>query len=337
MVTRNRKTVKQKTLLSKRDIQLLKISLFGKIKGITDKVLYTALAWLNLQLWCACKAWGVVTDENPNEINHDRLRQLALGSFEEVVEFKISTSWFGNVYLKKCWEGITATSNKTWLMVRNLLGDVYFEEIDPDSEGNRKLRMVLGDEPNPETGEFEEKCERGLGIYKIIQPVPQESAKTGRPAGITTLPGRFENFNIAKALVTYKTIYRILESKYNKKHNYNPATSFYDQLPEHKGNFVRNLWNAFSGNEDFEGNIYSEDYRDFVFQYPETLVERVSTAFNHVWKEKVNPTVHDLCKEAWEKMQQWGRAIPSWRKDMLCSEVIIMPEELQLVELQVLP
>lgn len=310
MVARNRPIVKQKSLLSKADIQLLKISVFGKIKGITDKVLYTALAWLNLQIWCACKAWGVVTDENPNEINHNRLRQLALGSFEEVVEFQISTTWFGAVYLKKCWDGFTATSNKTWLMVRNLLGDVYFEELDPNSEsGHKKMRMATNDEPNPDTGEFEEKCERGLGIYKLVQPVSQESAKSGRPAGITTLPTRYECFNLAKALITYRTIYRILKDKYDKKNNYDPAISFYDQLPSHKGNFVRNLWNAFNGNEDFEGNLYSDECRDFVFQYPDSLVERIPSIFVHVWKEGCT-----LVKEAWEAMQKWGRAIPSWRK-----------------------
>ena len=310
MVTRTRPIVKQKVLLSSHDKKLLKIAVFGKIKSVTDKFLYTALAFLNLQIWCACKAWGVVTDENPSEINHDRLRQLALGSFEEVVEFKISTTWFGNTYLKKCWDGFTATSNKTWLRVREWLCDTFFEGIDSESGDAKKLKMVLNEYANPETGEFEEKCIYGLGISTVIQPKSQESAKTGRPAGITTAPARYERFNIAKALETAKLIYRILEDKYNQHHDYSPTASFYDQLPTHKCSLIRNVYNSLSGNEDFEGNILSEDYRDFVFQYPETLVERIPSTFAHAWKEGCT-----LLKEVWEAMQKWGRAIPSWRKN----------------------
>lgn len=324
MVTRTRLIVKQKVLLSSHDKKLLKIAVFGKIKGVSDEFLYTVLAFLNLQIWCACYAWGAVkrksTIKDPNqeaspenhdsyEIDHDRLRQLALGCFEEVVEFKISTTWFGNVYLKKCWDGFGTTSNNSWLKARNWVCDTFFEEIDSESEQGKKLKMVLNEYANPETGEFEEKCILGLGVARVIQPKSQESAKSGRPAGITTAPARYERFNIAKALEVARLIYRILEDRYNKKHNYNPTESFYDQLPTHKCSLIRNVYNALSGNEDFEGNLLSEDYRDFVFQYPETLVERIPSTFIHAWKEGCT-----LVKEAWEAMQKWGKAIPSWRK-----------------------
>jgi hypothetical protein len=298
MLTTKRNSVK---LLSAQEARELQQEIYRVAETLSTASLYTILAIINRQLYQLCVNSGAAIPGS-KEFDYDRLRQLAFTSLDGFAEVSIPTKYLYENYIPTHWEQ-AAASNKTVLKVRNLLGDIYQSDLERDEDriplDKKTPVMVLNEICNPDTGEFEEKVTYGLGIYKLVQPA----------AGTTVEYTRYEQYNIAKALVTYKTIYRILESKYNKRHNYDPAISFYDQLPLHKGNFVRNLWNAFSGNEDFEGNILSEDCRDFVFQYPETLVERIPSTFIHVWKEGCT-----LLKEAWEAMQKWGRAIPSWRK-----------------------
>ena len=324
MLTTKRNSVK---LVSAQEARELQEQIYSDAQGKTDKALYSSLAILDSISYFTCVNHNVVRTGDREYFNHDRLRQLAFTSLEGLAEVTIPTQYLHSEQVVKHYPQ-AGTSKNTTIQERNWLGDVYFCELDLDSpEKKIKMSTVV----DPDTGEIVEECKPGLGIYKIVQPKPQMTP-SGRPGGITTQFATYEEINIGKAVIAFKTIYRILEDRYNESHGDDPKISFYDQLPTHRCMFMRNLWNAFMlGVEDFEGNG-NELEKDFVFEYPETLVERVSTVFNHVWKEKINPTVHDLCKNAWERMQQWGRAIPSWRKFTVYSETIVIPGELELVE-----
>lgn len=327
MIATKSKTVnKNKKLLSSQEVKELKEAAYELSQGSTNKYIWTLAAMLNRQVWCACIQWNVIKQDNYKEINFDRLKQMAFATLEGEVKFTMSTTDFGNNYLQRHYKGLGTTSHNSWLKGRGDLGDTHFEEIDPDYEcapgEYPKMRMVLNDKCNPLTGEFEEKCIKGLGIYKIVQPVSKiviGKDGTEKPAGITVAPATYEEFRIDKALVVFRTLYRILEERYNKKHKYNPAVSFYDTLPSHKCNFMRNLWNAFNlGIDDFEGNLYSDEDYEFTFQYPETLVERVVKGFIHVWKETFK-----ISEELWNKLEPRVRAIPSWRRNSPYSEVSV--------------
>jgi hypothetical protein len=302
MLTTKRNSVK---LVSAQEVLELQEQIYSDAQGKTDKALYSDLAILDAQMYFLCVNHNVVRTGDREYFNHDRLRQLAFTSLEGLAEVTIPTQYLHSEQVVKHYPQ-AGTSKNTTIQERNWLGDVYFCELDLDSpEKKMKMSTVV----DPDTGEIVEECKPGLGIYKIVQPKPQMTP-SGRPGGITTQFATYEEINIGKAVIAFKAIYRILEDRYNESHGDDPAESFYNQLPTHKCNFVRNLWNALSGNKDFEGNLLSENYRDFVFQYPETLVERIPSTFAHAWKEGCT-----LLKEVWEAMQKWGRAIPSWRKN----------------------
>jgi hypothetical protein len=317
MITTKRNSVK---LLSAKEIHILKSKIYWAVKDLSTASLYTILAIINRQLYQLCVNSGAAIPGS-KEFDHDRLQQLAFTSLDGFAEVSIPTKYLYENYIPTYWEQ-AATSNKTVIKIRDLMGDIYKSDLERDEDGiplDKKNRiMVLNEDCNPDTGEFEEKVTCGFGIYKLVKPAP----------GTTVEYTRYEQYNIAKALVTWRTIYRLLESRYNAKYNYDPAISFYDQLPSHKGNFVRNLWNAFMlGVEDFEGNIYTDGEIDFVFQYPDSLVERIPSTFVHTWKEGCT-----LLKEAWDAMQKWGRAIPSWRKQNPYPEAEVREWEFAVVD-----
>lgn len=320
MITKNRPTVKsfsKKPLaLSATEANWLKFQTHELVERTTLKGLYTILGILDPIIYFACVEYGVVKKgDKSHTINSDRLNQLIFTSVEGNLNLELSTKYLWSKHILQHYPQGTRSVN-TVLKYRNALGNTYFEELDLEElerTGKKSKKMVLNEDANPETGEFEEKVTQGLGLWDIVQPKSQMVInKHGElaSAGITMQNTRYERINLHKCLVVFKEVYRIAEARYNALHKHNPQVSFYDQLPEHKCNFVRNLWNFLSGNEDFEGNLLSEEYRDFVFQYPETLVERIPSTFIHVWKEGCT-----LAKEAWEAMQKWGKAIPSWRKN----------------------
>lgn len=325
MITKTPQPVK---LLSSREWAKLRYQVYKIAGNLTEASLYSILGILNTQLYFACENYGVV-QPGTKDFNFDRLRQLAFTSLDGCLEVVIPTKYLHEEHLPKYYPQ-SAKSKNTTLKICNLLGDVYFEELVIE-DGKKTRQMVLNDEPNPDTGEFEEKCIRGLGIYNIVRPVSQDVVgKDGseKKGGITVEPTRYECYNIAKALVVFREVYRILEKKYNEKHKWNPEISFYDQLPSHKCNFVRNLWNAFMlGVDDFEGNIYTDEEIDFTFDYPDNLVEKVKKGFTLVWKETFK-----IAEEIWNKMEMWGRAIPSWRKVNPYPEVEVREFEFEMVE-----
>ena len=325
MITKTRASVKsfpKKTLaLSATEANWLRYQVHSRFKNTTLQGLYTILGILDPIIYFSCLEYGVVKrKDRTNTINYDRLNQLIFTSVEGNLSIELSTKYLRTEHIPKHYPQ-AATSVNTVLKYRNALGNTYFEELDLDKlerTGKKSKKMVLNEEANPETGEFEEKVIQGLGLWDIVQPKSQMVVnKHGElaPAGITMQNTRYERINLHKCLLVFKEVYRIAEARYNAIHKHNPEVSFYDQLPTHKCNFARTLWNAFSGNEDFEGNLLSEEYRDFVFQYPETLVERIPSTFIHVWKEGCT-----LAKEAWNAMQKWGTAIPSWRKSNLAMQ-----------------
>lgn len=309
-------SLKKPLALSATEANRLRLQTHEMVRPTTLKGLYTILGILDPIIYFACVEYGVVKKgDKSHTINFDRLNQLIFTSVEGNLNLELSTKYLWSEHIPQHYPQATKSVN-TMQKYRNALGNTYFEELDLEElerTGKKSKKMVLNEEANPETGEFEERVIKGLGLWDIVQPKSQMVVnKHGElaPAGITMQNTRYEHINLHKCLVVFKEVYRIAEARYNAIHKHNPEVSFYDQLPTHKCNFARTLWNVLSGNEDFEGNLLSEDYRDFVFQYPETLVERIPSTFAHVWKEGCT-----LVKEAWEAMQKWGRAIPSWRKN----------------------
>jgi hypothetical protein len=337
MINKNRPSVKsfpkKPIALSGSEANWLRYQVHLRFKNTTLQGLYTVLGLLDPVIYFSCLEYGAVKrKDKANTINFDRLNQLIFTSVEGNLSIELSTKHLRTEHIPQHYPQ-AATSVNTVLKYRNALGNTYFEELDLEElerTGKKSKKMVLNEDANPETGEFEEKVIQGLGLWDIVQPKSQVvigKDGTEKAAGITVQKTRYERINLHKCLVVFKEVYRIAEARYNALHKHNPQVSFYDQLPEHKCNFVRNLWNVLSVNEDFEGNLLSEEYRDFVFQYPETLVERIPSTFIHVWKEGCT-----LAKEAWEAMQKWSKAIPSWRKNNPYPEAEVREWEFAVID-----